>query len=143
MNLELAVVNSCNDSGCQVKSIKSGDVLTPRYSALVRDRIWIQAQQLVAVDQSLPIPEIVWRWLQGTVIEVNKESIGIEGRMGKRGFALRVTTLPLSLSTGDEVWFCKTDQELEVHDMIADGKPANPNRLLEYISPIIERVYEG
>ena len=89
----------------------------------------------------LPIPEIIWRWLRATVLEVNDNSVGFEGRSGKLGFANRVATLPLKLSISDEVWFCSTDQALEVHDRIVDGKPTHPHQLLVYITPIIERIY--
>ena len=141
MKFELAVTLSCTETGCQVQLVRGGDVLTTHYSSLVRDRIWIRARQLVAIDLSQPIPEIVWRWVRAIVLEVNEESVGIDDCMGRLGFASRVATLPLSLAEDDEVWFCKTDQELEVHDQIVKGKPAHPDRLLVYITPIIERVY--
>jgi hypothetical protein len=141
MNLELAVTISCNDTGCQAQLVSSGDVLTTCYSTLVKDRIWIKAKQLVTIDTSPPLPEIVWRWVRAIVLEVNDESVGIDDCMGKTEFASRVAILPLNLSIGDEVWFCNTDQELEIHDLIIDGKPSQPDRLLEYITPIIERVY--
>jgi hypothetical protein len=141
MNLELAVTINCSETGCQVQLVSNDKVISTHYSALVLDRIRIQKQQLVAIDTSPPIPEIVWRWVRAIVLEVNDDSIGIEDRMGQIEFASRVSILPLSLSIGDEVWFCKTDQELEVHDLIVNGKPAHPYQLIEYITPIIERVY--
>jgi hypothetical protein len=141
MNLELAVTSSCTDSGCQVKLLRSDEAIATKYSDLVRDRIQIEPQQLVAIDMGLPIPEIVWRWVGGTVLEVNDNSVGIEGRLGKLGFANRVATLPLKLSIGDEVWFCNTDKDLEVHSRIVGGKPSNPHQLLKYITPIIARIY--
>ncbi len=141
MNIELAVTTSCTETGCQVQLVSNDKVISTHYSALVLDRIRIRKQQLVAIDSSPPIPEIVWRWVRAIVLEVNDESIGIDDCMGKIAFASRVSTLPLSLSIGDEVWFCNTDQELEVHDLIVNGKPAHPNQLIEYITPIIERVY--
>jgi hypothetical protein len=143
MNLELAVISSCTEKGCQVKLVRSGEVIAATYSGRVRDRIQIKPLQLVAIDIGLPIPEIIWRWIRAIVLEVNEKSVGIEGSLGQLDFAARVTTLPLSLSIGDEVWFCKTDMELEVHDKIVNGKPAHPHQLLEYITPIIERVYSA
>jgi hypothetical protein len=143
MNLELAVTVRCTDSGCQVKLVKSDEIVETKYSNLVQDRILIEPTQLVAIDTSLHTPEIVWRWLRATVIEVNQSSAGIEHSSGRVEFASRVEQLPLNLSIGDAVWFCKTDQDLEVHDLIAEGKPAHPDQLLEYITPIIERVYSA
>jgi hypothetical protein len=141
MNLELAVTVSCTDTGCQVRLVKSDEVVKTKYSDLVHDRIRIEPLQLVAVDTSFQIPEIIWRWVRAIVLEVNESSVGIKGASGKVDFASRVPKLPLNLSIGDEVWFCKTDQELEVHDLIVQGIPAHPRKLLEYITPIAEGVY--
>jgi hypothetical protein len=141
MNLELALTKSCTNMDCLVKLLKSGDDIEAKYSALVQNRIKIQPQQLVAIDTNLQIPEIIWRWISAIVIEVNENSVGIQGGTGKTDFASRVAILPLNLSIGDEVWFCKTDQDLEVHDLSIDGEPVHPQQLLEYITPIIERVY--
>lgn len=141
MNLELALNVSCNDTGCHVLLVRNDEVIDTKYSHLVQDRIRIKPQQLVAIDTSQQIPELVWRWVRAIVIEVNETSLGIKGGSGRVDFASRVSQLALNLSIGDEVWFCKTDQDLEVHDQIMDGKPAHPDQLLEYITPIIERVY--
>jgi hypothetical protein len=141
MNLEFAETVSCTDTGCQVKLVSNDEVIETKYSDLVHDRIRIESQQLVAIDTSLHIPEIIWRWVRAILIEVNETSVGIRGSSGRVDFVSRVAKLPLNLSIGDEVWFCKTDQDLEVHDLIVEGKPAHPDQLLEYITPIIERVY--
>lgn len=141
MDLELAVTISCTDTGCQVKLLRSDEVIETRYSDTVRDRIQIEPQQLVAIDMGLPTPEIIWRWIRAIVLEVNDSSVGIEDYWGHIGFVSRVAALPLSLSIADEVWCCNTDKDHEVHDRIVDGKPANPHQLLEYITPIIERIY--
>jgi hypothetical protein len=141
MNLELGITIGCTEIGCQVQCVSDDRVISTNYSALVLDRIRIRKQQLVAIDTSPLIPEIVWRWVRAIVLEVNDESVGIEDCLGQIEFASRVSELPLRLSIGDEIWFCNTDQELEVHDLIVNGKPAHPDQLIEYITPIIKRVY--
>ena len=141
MNLELAVTVNCTDTGCQVKLVKSDEFIETKYSDLVHDRIRIEPQQLVAIDTSLQIPEIIWRWIMAIALQVKKTSVGIKCGSGKEDFASQVAKLPLNLSIGDEVWFCKTDHQLEVHDRIVDEKPSHPHQLLGYITPIIERVY--
>ncbi len=73
MKLELGISLSCTETGCQVRLVKSGTVISAQYSALVRDRIRIRAEELVAVDLGPPVPEIVWRWVLGRVLEVNEE----------------------------------------------------------------------
>ena len=84
MNLELAVTISCTNTGCQVKLVKSDEVIETKYSDLVHDRIRIEPLQLVVVDTSLQIPEIIWRWVRAIVIEVNESSIGIKGGSGSK-----------------------------------------------------------
>lgn len=141
MKLELGIALQCSETGCQVQLVKSGKVLFVQYSALVRDRIWIQERELVAVDFTPPVPEIVWRWVLGSVLEVNEGSIGIEDRLGRLAFASKVAALPLKMAIGDQVWVCSTDHELEVHDLVAEGNPVHPDQVLNYITSIVERVY--
>ena len=141
MNLELALTVNCADMSCQVRLVRSDEVIQTKYSDLVHDWIRIEPQQLVAIDTSPQILEIIWRWVKAIVIEVNDSSIGIKGGSGKVDYASREAELPINLSIGDEVWFCSTDQTLEVHDLIVEGKPTHPRWLLEYITPITERVY--
>ena len=52
-----------------------------------------------------------------------------------------VSDLPLTLALDDEVWTCSTGSGYEIHDIILDGKPAHPNRMLEHITPLIEATY--
>jgi len=51
-----------------------------------------------------------------------------------------VSDLPLILTLDDEVWTCGTGHDFEIHDIILDGKPTHPDRLLKYITPIIEKI---
>ena len=53
MNPELAVTISCTNTGCQVKLVKSDEVIETKYSDLVHDRIRIEPLQLVVVDTVL------------------------------------------------------------------------------------------
>ena len=133
MKLELAVVLACTESGCQVKPIRNDTLIEARYSPLVKNRIRIQPNHLVAVDTSGDSPEIVWRWIRAALIEVDERAVAVVGDIhGERGEVTRAPDLPLELNPDDETWVCGTGRAYEVHDLIVDGKPAHPERLLEY-----------
>ncbi len=142
MKLELAIVLSCTETGCSVKPLRDDACIETRYSVLVQNRIKIQAAHMVAIDGSADPPEIVWRWLRAAVIELNQDFVVVVGDMkGHPGKVTLVPDLPLTLSLDDEVWVCSTGRAYEIHDLIVDGKPAHPDRLLKYIKPIIDKVY--
>ena len=142
MKLELAIVLACSESGCRVKLLGKDNPIEARYSQLVKNRIRIQPNHLVAVDRCGNSPEIVWRWIRAAVVEIKERSVAVVGDLnGERGEVTRVTDLPLKLNLDDETWVCGTGRAYEVHDLIVDGKPAHPERLLKYITPIIEEIY--
>ena len=143
MKLELAIVLSCTKTGCRVVPMKSNSLIEVRYSSLVQDRIMIQPEQMVALNTDKETPEIVWRWIRAAVIQVNADVIVVDDMQGHPAKVSIVSQLPLTLSLDDEVWTCGTGQAYEIHDIIVDGKPAHPNRLLRYITPIIEEIYRN
>ena len=142
MKLELAIVLACTKTGCRVITLKDVNI-EARYSSLVQDRVMIQPKQLVVVDTNTNPPEIVWRWLRAAVIEINSDIVVIDDMQGHPGKVSLVLDLPLPLTLDDEVWVCSTGRAYEVQDIIVDGKPTHPKRLLEYIVPIIDEVYKN
>ena len=141
MNLKLALVRSCGESGCSVAPLDSDSTLEITFSRLVRDRIRIQPGHLVAFNTDKNPPEIVWRWIRTVVIELKSDSVMVDDMMGHPAQVSTVDELPLDLAEGDQVWACGTGSGFEIHDIILDGKPNEPNRLLTYITPIIEETY--
>jgi len=141
VTLELAIVFACNKTGCGVSLVKDNAAIEAPYSSLVQDRIKIQPQQLVAIDTDTNPPEIVWRWLRAAVIELSGDIIVVDDMLGHPAKVSLVPDLPLTLELDDEVWVCSTGRDYEIHDIILDGKPAHPNRMLEYITPIVEEIY--
>ena len=141
MNLELAIVFACNKTGCRVRLVEGNSTIEAMYSSLVQDRIKIQPQQLVAIDTDTNPPEIVWRWLRAAVIEHSPDVIVVDDMQGHPAKVSLVPDLPLTLEIDDEVWVCSTGRAYEIHDIILDGKPTHPNRMLEYITPIVEEIY--
>ena len=108
----------------------------------MQDQIKIQPEQLVAIDVDTHPPEIVWRWLRAVVIELTDEIVVVNDMQGHPVKVSFVSDLHLTLALDDEVWACSTSRDFEIHDIILDGKPTQPGRLLKYITPIIEEIYE-
>jgi hypothetical protein len=143
MKLILATVLTCGDTGCHVIPLEGDAIIEARYSSLVQNRIMIQPDHLVAIDMNVKPPEIVWRWLRAAVIEFNADIVAVDDMQGHPAEVSRVPDLPLTLAIDDEVWVCGTGSAYEAHDIIVDGIPAHPNRLLGYIVPIIEEIYKN
>jgi hypothetical protein len=141
VKLELAIVLACTKTGCRVVPLKDNSPIEARYSSLVQDRIKVQPEQLVAFDTDTNPPEIIWRWLRAAVIELTADIIVIDDMQGHPAKVTLVSDLPLTLTLDDEVWTCGTGHDFEIHDIILDGKPTHPDRLLKYITPIIEKIY--
>lgn len=141
MKLELAIVLACHKIGCRVTLLKDDLPIKVLYSALVKDRIKIQPEQLVAIDMDANPPEIVWRWLRAAVIELTEDIVVVDDMQGHPAKVSFVSVLPLTLALEDEVWTCSTGRDFEIHDIIINGKPTHPSRLLKYIAPIIAEIY--
>jgi hypothetical protein len=141
VKLELAIASTCTKTGCVVESLE-GTLKEALYSSLVRDRIKVQPEQLVAINVDKNPPEIVWRWIRAAVIELDAAIVAVDDLQGHPAKVSLVSDLPLSLDIDEEVWACGTGQGFQIHDKIVDGKPAHPSRLLSYITPIIEEIYQ-
>jgi len=141
MKLELALVSACGKTGCSVILLANNSDIKVFYSSLVQERIKIQKDHLVAINMAANPPQIVWRWIRAAVIELGADIIVVGDMHGHSGQVSLAPELPLELSLDDEVWACGTGSAYEIHDIIPDGKPAHPDRLLKYITPIIEGIY--
>ncbi len=141
MELKLAVVQSCSPEGCQVQDQNGGPPYTAVYSALARDRVRIRQKQLVAVDSAANPPEIVWRWHLLEVLETKPEGI-VVALNGEYFDGIPLAELPLEVHPGDKVWAAGLPVGYEIHDLVTDEGAAHPERLLAYITPVIEKVYK-
>ena len=141
MKLDLALVLSCTDTGCLVSTVADDRHVEACYSSLVQDRIWISPGQLVAIDESVDPPEVVWRWVAASVDKLEEGRVIIDDGKATLISTANVSGLNLELAPGDAVWFCKTALDAEVHDKIVAGKPANPEALLAHIEPTIASIY--
>jgi hypothetical protein len=138
MQLELAIVQNCTSTGCVVQLLND-DLLNVNYSVLVQNRVPIRQQQLVAIDTEVTPPQIMWRWHRVRVQEVKPERIVAFLGNGTLVNLVRKEALEVQLAEGDEVWTIGlSEDQMEVHEHVRDGKPAHPVRLLSYIQPTIE-----
>jgi hypothetical protein len=140
MELELAIVLSCTDTGCDVRTVENDDQVETRYSSAVQDRIMISPGELVVIDKSSGFPETIWRWVPVRVDRLEEERVIVIDKNHKSASVADVPQLNLSLQPGDDVWTCGVGYDYEVHDKIIEGKPEHPEQLLTYIEPIIIKV---
>ncbi len=139
MELCWGIALSCATAGCRVQLLDGNQVIETRYAQPVQDNIKIRPGQLVVVDQSVTLPETVWRLFQMQVTAINHGTVTLLdlARGGEK-------TMPLSalieqpLVVGEAVW-TGIDQ---VCDRVVDGKPAHPDALLAALKPTIVGTYE-
>ncbi len=141
MKLKLAIVTSCDREGCIVRSIEDGRESHVAYSALVNGRIMISKDQLVAIDRSTSPNELVWRWVRARVDSIDSGAFLLDDGRGQLIQARVPIELDLQPEVGEEVWWCKTGEAVEVHAMTADLNHEREKRLVEYIQPIISKHY--
>ena len=143
MKMTLAIVESCTPVGSRVRVVSSDQVIETRYSApVLENRIRIRPGQLVAVDTSKKTPETVWRWVRTRVHQVEGgRALAGADEASVCSVAL-IEELAGELAAGDDVWVCGTPEGPQIHDLVADGKPANPARLESYAFPIIIATYK-
>ncbi len=142
MQLELALVQSCAPTGCRVQR-RDGSVIDAIYSPLVRDRIDIHPQQLVALDMAADPPQIVWRWVRARAHELTPSTVIVDDGRATLVELVRVAALDVAVAEGDDLWTCRTGGPPELHDRAVGGWPADPTRLLAYIRPVIEAIYSA
>lgn len=139
MDLELALVLSCDGTGCLVQYVDGGEPVQTHYSPAVIDRIRIRRRQLVAVDRSSDPPQLVWRWHRTEVLEVRANSVVI----GAHGECVEVPLLGAdqALTVGDEVWVTGTAEGDYMLDRVVADAPQHADRLRQEAFPMIKAKY--
>jgi hypothetical protein len=139
MQLELAIVQSCSDTGCRVQPLDSGEILTADYSsAILQYQIRIIPHQLVIVNRGITPPQIVWRWTRATVAGVSDERVELRHDDGRQLWAKRASDLDTPLQVGDRVFLTGFQEgDWTVVDVAIEGKPAHPDRLSAALFPTI------
>ncbi len=117
MQLELAVVLSCTDAGCQTQYLAGDASIVASYSAPMREHgIVAQPGQLVAIDQSSDRPQIVYRFPQ------------IQVQQGTNGYVLTENGRPI-----DPEQLCtKTFPEIRaMYERLETAQRLDPKRVVE------------
>jgi hypothetical protein len=130
MNLQVAVVLSCTDTGCRVQPIDGEAPIETLYSKpILKYNIPIRPDQFVIVDKDTVPPETIYRWNRGTITHLDEHGMELEIR-GKRLAARRSNTLDAEIQVGNEVVVDGfSDENRQVIDLVVDGLPSQVNRL--------------
>jgi hypothetical protein len=147
MQLELGIARECRPDGCRVQRM-DGAGMEARYAPPVQDKIKVRPGDLVALDLEREPPQIVWRWWQGTVEEIEGARARVSRNVTQAApDAPRRASRELSVSAvlagqvrpGDTVYF----SDETVIDVARDGLPANPERLRAERFPGVIAAYAG
>lgn len=104
MDLELAIVSTCIDEEYQVNLLDSVDAITThRSTPMIEHNIVVLPENLVAVDQSVEPPQIVFRWGCEEVTRVESERILAEESCGGDRPLTLIEGLDVTIKPGDEV----------------------------------------
>jgi hypothetical protein len=125
LNLELATVVACDDTGCRVQLIESNQTITATFSAKVRDNIRIRQRQLVAVDTSVSPPEITWRWFIGEVEWLDETSVSVRRLDRSPGDVVAISNADrIPVAIGDVVYYGH-GEAFGLVSREVDGRPEN------------------
>jgi hypothetical protein len=143
MKLTLALAIDCSLTECKARLLEDGAVILTGYSVPVLARLPTMPGQLVAVDLNPDKPEIVYRWLPGTIREFRGAKIIIDDQHASLIEAVRAPGLEASLKIDDWVYVSfGYAKRWEIADLASDGYPAHPAYLRQYAFPKIEALYQ-
>lgn len=135
MEFQLGTVVACDESGCSVRLVHSGETIQTAFSELVKDRIRIRQQQLVALNIAKQPPEISWRWNIGEVDAIAGNVVSVRRLDLPAGQTEDVTNPDgLAVTSGDVVFYAHGDDGVLVTHVV-DGRPADLTSLEERYLP--------
>jgi hypothetical protein len=139
MDLQIATVLSCSDTGCCVQPIHEQAAIETRYSRpVVKYSIPIHPQHFVIVDNDTTPPETIFRWRRGTVTGLHGDRVEV-AIGGEQVLAWRDRALEVELQVGDEVVISGfNDQNRHVIDVVTGGVPAHAGRLRAEWFPLMK-----
>lgn len=140
--ITLAEARKCAPTGCDVDRLQGGSVFAD-YSAQVLDTIKVRPGDLVALEETMSGPTIVWRWWNGAVTHVGADSsVTAERNVTQRtpGDARRgpcEVDLPPELAgtvgVGERIWFGEEDGRLVA---VAVAGAEHPARAVDQLPEI-------
>jgi hypothetical protein len=137
LDFELGTVVACDESGCAVRLVHSGETIRASFSEQVKDRIRIRQQQLVAVNTGTEPAEISWRWFIGEVEAIESDVVSIRRLDWEAGNTEQVTHAgTLAVAPGDLVFYTHGEDGVIVSH-VADGIPADLASFEEHYLPAV------
>ena len=138
MNLQLAIAETCNPDGCQVKLLSDGRGLKALYLARMKGRVIVYPGQLVALNMDMAVPEISWRWHRLKVIKVQPGGALLDDRGLRQVTGTIAQGLALDLKPGQTV-FTNGNQEgsCEIQALLRGDQIAQPEQFEQLILPRI------
>lgn len=129
MDLELATVVDCDDTGCRVRLVQSGQLASVPFSDQVKGRIRIRRDQLVALQVANGSQQIAWRWFRGVVEAIDHSGVSVR-RLDLPPDACRVASNPgaMALEVGDNVYYGH-HKDWTVVDRVVGEKPEHPDAI--------------
>ncbi len=144
MKLTLAVALECFPTECRVQLLEEDTPITVHYSAPVKSNIVIRPDQLVALDTSPDVPEIVYRWHYVQVKQLKEGKVFIDDHHGHLVEAVNAEGLEVAPQMDD--WLFATIGGYanmgEIVDIAIDGRPAHPAYLRDNMLPKVEEFYQ-
>jgi GNAT superfamily N-acetyltransferase len=136
MNLELAIVVSCTETGCCARLLgEDSDIDTVYSRGILRYQIEVLPGDLVAIDRAADPPQTCFCWALATVKRV--ETRVYTDRQTASQSPVEGLTDPIT--AGDRV-FGTGDQ---VYDLCINGLPAHPDLLRSKTLPEIEAMLQA
>jgi len=138
LNLQLAIAETCNPDGCQVKLLSDGRSLNASYLARMKGRVIVYPGQLVALNMDMAVPEISWRWHRLKVIEVQPGGALLDDRGLRQVTGTIAQGLALDLKPGQTV-FTNGNQEgsCEIHGVLLGDQITQLEQFEQVILPRI------
>lgn len=136
MNLHLAVVLDCWNTGCRVLPLESNQPLDAVYAdPMVDFGILVRPKDLVAVDFGTTPPRIVFRWMLTSIVKIEDRQVyTLEGDIQPDRMA---DYLHVPLIEEDDVYIANG----LVCDRAENEQPMHPDILCQEFYPQIEEMY--
>jgi hypothetical protein len=141
LNLQLAIAETCNSDGCQVKLLSDGSSLKAPYFARMKGRVIVHPGQLVALNMDMATPEVTWRWHRLKVVEVRPDGVWLDDRGVNKVTGTIAPGLTLDLQPG-QIVFTNGIQSgaCEIHGLLLGDQLSQPEQFEQVILPRIEAI---
>jgi ubiquinone/menaquinone biosynthesis C-methylase UbiE len=143
MDLKLAIVSQCVDDEYQVHLLDSEasskvTITAHRSTPMIEHNVIVLPEHLVAVDESVEPPQVVFRWACEEATRLENEHIFADNSCGGSRPLTLIEGLDVVIKPGDEVYIAFG----KVYDVCIGGWPAHPEHLRAKSFPQIQEMYQ-